>query len=267
MLAWAGSVGDQTAMLKLWGSATATGTQKAVWALEELKLPYDHTDGSPDPVVVATARAGSMAGRLEPVMCLQDGDVTLSESHAILRYLCNAHAPGTALYPADPRARADIDAWLDFQATAMEAPAQIVFAGMVQTGGRDDRAISVALGEWSAQWRALEIRLNRSRFIAGGQLTLADIAFGPALHRWFALRIPGQPAMPHLRAWYNMLTTRPAYRAHLTLPLAQVQWTTLPAIACKLPTAGHWFCYDVNNKVLTAAAAQRAVRIQLLAST
>ncbi len=252
-------------MLKLWGGPMATGTLKAVWALEELNLAYHRADGPPGPAVVAAARGGTTAGSQEPMLCLQDGDFTLCESHAILRYLCNAHAPGTPLYPADPRARADIDAWLDFEATAMEAPAQIVFAGMVQIGSRDDGAISAALREWSAQWRALEMRLTRTRFIAGGQLTLADIAFGPTLHRWFALRIPGQPAMPHLRAWYDMLTTRPAYRAHLTLPLAQVQWTTLPVIARPLPPAGHWFRYDVNNKVLTAAAAQRAVRIPTLA--
>ena len=252
-------------MLKLWGGATATGTLKAIWALEELNLPYHRADGSPGPDVVAAARGNSTAGSQEPMLCLQDGDFTLCESHAILRYLCNAHAPATPLYPADPRARADIDAWLDFEATAMEAPAQIVFAGMAQTGARDDGAISAALREWSAQWRALEMCLSRTRFIAGGQLTLADIAFGPVLHRWFALRIPGQPAMPHLRAWYDMLTTRPAYRAHLTLPLAQVHWTTLPALARPVPPAGHWFRYDGNNKVLTADAAQRAVRIPMLA--
>ena len=254
-------------MLKLWGGTMATGTLKVVWALEELNLPYHRADGPPDPSVASAGRSRSGANTLDPFLCLQDGDFSLCEGHAILRYLCNAHVPDNALYPADPRARADIDAWLDFEAFAMEPPAQTVFTAMVQTGTRDDRMISDAVRDWVGQWRTLELRLAKTRFISSGQLTLADIAFGPVLHRWFALRIPGQPAMPHLRAWYDRLMTRPAYRTHLALPLAQVQWTTLPAIARPAPPAGHWFRYDANNKVLTAAAAQRAVRMPVLAGS
>lgn len=231
-------------MLKLSGDATATGYLKAVWALEELGLAYHRAES--------------------PVLHLQDGDFSLGESHAMLRYLCNAHASGGPLYPAAPRTRAEIDAWLDIQATAVEPPAHIVCTGMAQTGPRDEVAISAALRAWAGQWRALEVRLAKQRFIAGGQLTLADIAYGPALHRWFALRIPGQPAMPHVRAWYDMLLTRPAYRSHLALPMAQVQWANLPPVARPIPPAGHWFRYDANNKVLTAAAAQRAIRMPML---
>jgi len=253
-------------MLKLWGGAMATGMLKAIWALEELNLPYLRADDAPDPSVIAARRARSGANGQEPVVCLQDDDFAVCESHAILRYLCNAHAPDSALYPSDPRVRATIDAWLDFQATAMEGPAHAVFTGMCQTGARDDMGISAALREWAGQWRTLEVRLARHRFIAGGQLTLADIAFGPALHHWFALRIPGQPAMPHLRAWYDMLMTRPAYRTHLAMSLPPVQWTSLPAIARPVPPAGHWFRYDANNKVMTAAAMQRAIRMPMVAA-
>lgn len=249
------------AMLKLWGEPAATGFLKAIWALEELNLPYHHAEGLP--VITADRRRSGAVG--QAAMCLQDGDFALCESHAILRYLCNAHAPDSTLYPADPKARADIDSWLDFQATAMEPPADTVFTGMGQTSARDDTAISAALRDWAGQWRALEARLSRTRFIAGGQFTLADIAFGPVLHRWFALRIPGQPAMPHVRAWYDMLLSRPAYRSHLALPLAQVQWTNLPAVARPAPPAGHWFRYDANNTLLTAAAPQRAIRMPVLA--
>lgn len=252
-------------MLKLWGETTATGTLKVVWALEELNLSYARADGPPDTAVAAASRSLSGAQGPHAPLYLQDGDFTLCEAHAVLRYLCNAYAPDSTLYPSEPRARADIDAWLDFQGTTMEPPAHTVFTGMGQTGARDDLAISAALRDWAGQWRALELRLAKHRFVAGGQLTLADMAFGPALHRWFALRIPGQPSMPHLRAWYDLLMTRPAFRSHLAMPLAQVQWTTLPAIARPAPPAGHWFRYDVNNKVLTAAAAQRAIRMPVLA--
>ena len=60
--------------------------QKVLWALEERALPYEHKivggtiGGNDDPEFAALTPVSRV-----PV--LQDGDVTLWESHAILRYL------------------------------------------------------------------------------------------------------------------------------------------------------------------------------------
>ncbi|OGA52737.1 MAG: hypothetical protein A3F74_25465 [Betaproteobacteria bacterium RIFCSPLOWO2_12_FULL_62_58] len=47
--------------------------------------------------------------------------------------------------------------------------------------------------------------------IAGNELTVSDIALGNAINRWFALKT-GRPELPNLRAWYERLCERPAYR-------------------------------------------------------
>src|SRR4051812_24029046 len=56
------------------------------------------------------------------VPVLEDGELVLWESHAIMQYLCNRTA-GQRLYPTAPAARADVDRWLFWIAGSLEPPA------------------------------------------------------------------------------------------------------------------------------------------------
>ena len=47
------------------------------------------------------------------VPTIVDGDLSLSESRAIMQYLCNRYAPESQLYPNQPKARASVDRWLN----------------------------------------------------------------------------------------------------------------------------------------------------------
>ena len=208
-------------MIKLWGRANSSNVMKVIWALEELNLPYTRVDvGGPfGGTSTPEYRAMNPLG-LVPVL-EEDGGFTLFESNSIIRYLCNAHAPASPLYPSSPRARAVVDTWLDFQQTAHNRPGSIVFQGLVRTKpeDRDLAAIAAATAELAAIWSILDNRLAARPYIAGDTLTLADIAFGPHLHRWFNMPIQGAPNLPHLRAWYDRLLTRPAYKSHLAGPV------------------------------------------------
>jgi glutathione S-transferase len=64
----------------------------------------------------------------------------------------------------------------------------------------------------------LNARLAVHPFVAGDALTLADIAFGVHVHRWFTMTIV-RPDSPHLREWYGRLLARPAFRTHCAGPL------------------------------------------------
>jgi glutathione S-transferase len=65
----------------------------------------------------------------------------------------------------------------------------------------------------------LEPRLAAGDFVCGPALTLADIALGVYVHRWFALPIE-RPEMPGLAAWYERLKARAGYAKHCTAPLS-----------------------------------------------
>jgi glutathione S-transferase len=85
---------------------------------------------------------------------------------------------------------------------------------------RNEAAIATASSECAHLWALLAARLERQPYVCGATLTLADIAWGPHVHRWFAMPIAQRPAMPALSLWYERLLARPAYRATCTGPLA-----------------------------------------------
>lgn len=207
-------------MIRLWGRNTSSNVMKVLCVLDELGLSYDRIDlGGP------FGGTGTPEYRaLQPlglVPAIEDDGVALFESNAIMRFLCNKHAPGSSLYPADPAARGTVDQWLDFQQTALAAPTTVFFIGLVRTPPekRDNAAIEAAIKQGGALYAILDGRLARQDWIAGANFTLADIAFGPHVHRWFALDIPARPDLPNLKRWYDRMVARPAYKAHCTAKL------------------------------------------------
>ncbi len=201
-------------MLRVWGRTNSSNVMKVLWLLDELGLAVERIDAGGAFGRTGTAEYRAM-NPLGLVPTLEDDGFALFESNAILRYLCNAHAPGNSFYPAEPRARGTVDAWLDFQQTALNRPQSVVFAGLVRTPPeqRDNEAISAGVTEAGRIWGILDTRLESRPFIAGDGLTLADIAFGVHAHRWFVMPI-ARPDSPHLHAWYERLLARPAYRRH-----------------------------------------------------
>ncbi len=202
-------------MMKLWGRANSSNVMKVVWLLEELGLPYGRIDvggpfgGTATPEYRAMNPLGVVPSLEEP-----DG-FKLFESNVILRYVCNAHAPETPLYPRQAQPRATIESWMEFQQTAHNRAGSVVFQGMVRIAPekRDHAAIDAALAELGGIWAILDQRLARHDYIVGGSFTLADIPFGVHAHRWFNMAIT-RPDLPHLQAWYERLVARPAYRTH-----------------------------------------------------
>ena len=206
-------------MLKLWGRANSSNVMKVIWTLEELGLAYARVDlggpfggtGTPD------YRAMNPLG-VVPTLEEPDG-FTLFESNAIIRYLCNAHAVESGLYPRAARARGVVDTWLDFQQTALNRPMGVLFLGLVRTAPekRDNAAITAAIAEAAGIWTILDGRLAKQAYVAGDALTLADIAFGVHAHRWLTLDIPGRPLLGSLSAWYGRLLALPAYKKHCAI--------------------------------------------------
>jgi len=206
-------------MLKVWGHAASSNVMKVLWLLDEVGLEYERVDaggrfgGTDTPEYREKQPLG-----LIPV--LEEDGFALFESNAILRYLCNAHVPASSIYPHEPRSRGRVDAWLDFQQTALVRPQSVVFLGLVRQTPeqRDATAISAALTEAGRIWGIVDRRLAAHPYLTGTAFTIADIAFGVHVHRWFSMSI-ARPDSPNLRAWYEHLLSRPAYQRHCAVPL------------------------------------------------
>jgi glutathione S-transferase len=199
----------------VWGRATSSNVMKVLWGLGELALPFERIDvgGSFGKTDTPEYRGMNPTGL---VPTLQEDDFTLWESNAILRYLCHAHAPHSLLWPQDPHQRANIDRWMDAQQTVLNRPMGVVFWGLVRTPAdkRDPAAIAQGVADAAKAYGMIEPLLAKHPYIAGPDFSLADIPWGVHAHRWFNMDFE-RPSLPALRAWYDRLCERPAYKQHI----------------------------------------------------
>ena len=205
------------AELTLWGRLSSCNVQKAVWLLEELDLSYEHVNaggdfgGLDDPAYLAMNPHGR-------VPTLKDGEVEVWESEAILRYLA-ARYGAPALWSDDAAERAAVDQWLAWTAAALYRDWIDLFWHRVHTPPeRQDAAAIEALRHRTAdRYAFLDGQLAARPYIAGDAFSLADIAAGMTLYRWYEMPIE-RPALPRLEAWYARLRERPAYRKAVCVP-------------------------------------------------
>ncbi len=207
-------------MRRVWGRANSSNVMKVIWLLEELGLPYERLDvggsfGKTDTVEYRAMNPNGLVPTLE-----EDG-FTLWESNAILRYLCDAGAPHSPLWPEEPRARANIDRWMDWQQTALGPPIGVIFWNLVRTPPekRDQAAVDTAIRNGTRIWGMLEAELARHPYVGGAEFTIGDIPPGVLVHRWFTMAF-ARPPLPHLEAWYDRLKERAPYRLHIARPLS-----------------------------------------------
>ena len=197
--------------IKVLGRLSSANVQKVVWTLAELGVAYDHTavggkyGGNDTPEYLAMNPNGL-------VPTLRDGDLTLWESHAIVRYLAASYGEGR-LFPADPRARAIIDQWMDWVATTFQPAWLGVFALVVRTPveKHDKAAIAKAVAVANRCFGMLDARLAETPFVSGAELGYADIAAGVSLYRWTTMGIDAQ-RFSHVEAWHARLSEREAFR-------------------------------------------------------
>ena len=135
-------------MLKIWGRRNSFNVQKVLWLVGELGLAHEHipAGGSFGRLDEPSFRALNPHGRV-PV--IEDGNLAVWESHAILRYLAARYDCG-GLWSADPAERARVDGWMDWsQATLQPDFLMGVFWGYYRTP------------EWQRDWPAIRKSLAR----------------------------------------------------------------------------------------------------------
>src|SRR5258706_3805330 len=118
-------------MLKLWGRINSINVQKVLWALAELKVPYERSDAGLQFGVVNEP----FYRRMNPnglVPTIEDDGFVLWESNAIVRYLAAKHDAG-GLWPTDLKVRADSDRWMDWINGVPGGPMSVMLFGYYRT--------------------------------------------------------------------------------------------------------------------------------------
>ena len=202
-------------------------------ALEEKGIPYRFAAFAPQDIKASRHLALHPFGRI-PI--LEHGDFRLYETQAILRYIDRV-APKPALTPVDPQSAGRMDQvmnindWYLFQGAGAVIGFQRIVGPMLRGLQPDEAAIAAALPKAQLAFDELARLLGTSTFLAGEQLSLADLLVAPQID--FLGATPEWNALirdhANLRAWHARMNERPCMQS--------TTWERVVALAKALPKA------------------------------
>jgi len=140
------------------------------------------------------------------VPAIDDNGTVLADSNAILVYLASKYGNGQWL-PSDPLGQARVQRWLSAAAGQLHAgPAT---ARLAVVFGADVDTVT-AINRSHALLQLVEQQLGQSRFLAGEQPSIADIAF----YTYVAHAPEGNVSLadyPQVRAWLASIEALPGF--------------------------------------------------------
>jgi len=202
----------ETPRLILWGAGTPR-TLRAHWVLHELGLEYEKRPIGSRTGETQTPEFKRLNPR-EKIPVLQDADLVLAESAAIVTYLTEKYGQPIGLIPpASSAERASYYEWCFFTMTELDAHTLYIIrrhTGLRDLYGEAPNAVSAAQNGFQKQVRVVDQRLElHGPFILGNTFTGADILLTTCL-TWaerFEL-----PLTARLREYMECTTLREAYR-------------------------------------------------------
>lgn len=199
--------------LRIYGYAGSINVRKVLWACAELDLPFDREDWAgpfrptSDPAFLALNPVGMV-----PV--IDDHGAIVWESNTIIRYLAASRGRGDLL-PGDPLRRAQIEMWMDWQASDLNNGWRVAFQGLIRKNPdhQDPEAIQRSLATCARMLAVIDAHLAGSGgYMCGEGFTLADIPIGLSVHRLRSLQ--QHPSLSNISRYYERLCKRPGFRQY-----------------------------------------------------
>ncbi|MDU0338858.1 glutathione S-transferase [Bosea rubneri] len=154
----------------LHGTALSGHTHRVELLLRALGLEFDFV---PAPAEIRRAEAFRTLNPLGQIPVLQDGDLTLADSNAIMVYLVRRYAPQSAWMPDEPVTAAHMQRWLSIAAgEVMHGPAAARMIAQFNFPDEPVRAERIA----TRLLGFMEDHLQQRSFLAAEHPTLADLA-------------------------------------------------------------------------------------------
>ncbi|RLN39104.1 glutathione S-transferase F11-like [Panicum miliaceum] len=218
-------------VVQVFGQPASTDVARVMACLLERKLEFQlvRTDAF---------RRGNKLPELDPrgQVMLKHGDITLTDSRDICRYVCTEFPRWCTrdLYGAGALERASVEKWLQAEAQSFDAPSaalafHLAFAPRVAgvpsssspaDGEEEEEEARRAAAVTESERRLLRVldvyddALGRSAYLAGGEFTLADLSHLPNAHN-VACSARGRALLAsrgNVARWYAAISARPAWR-------------------------------------------------------
>jgi len=139
--------------------------------------------------------------------------ISVFESGAILLYLA---AKTGRFLPVDVRGRYAVLEWLMFQMSSIGPLLGQAHHFRQYAPEKIPYAIDRYTNEAKRLYGVLDTRLAKSRYVAGREYTIADIAIFPWLRSWKNQGIDWND-YPHLKGWFDEIAGRPAVQRGVTV--------------------------------------------------
>jgi glutathione S-transferase len=202
-------------------------SQRVLWLLEELGLPYQVVRYERDPntkLAPPDLRALHPLGK-SPI--IEDDGQTVAETGAIIEYLLGKYGEGRLVPPADTPQRLRYIYWLHYAEGSAMTPLllKLLFGTMMPSGAPSllkpvvkgvakpvlERFIDPQLKQHADFWEA---ELSKTGWFAGPEFTAADIQMSFPVEA-AASRGDTRVKRPHTEAYLKAIHARPAYRRAL----------------------------------------------------
>ncbi|KAL7210449.1 hypothetical protein ACSBR1_031911 [Camellia fascicularis] len=201
---------------KVYGTLTSPPTLRVLASLYEHDLDFEF--------VPIDIEAGEH--KQEPFLSLnpfaevpafQDGDLTLFESRAIMRFIAFAYPkPGKEHIFKDPLTQGVVAAWIDVQDHQFNPPALKLINELIFNPINGFTPNTTAVAEEEAKLaKVLDIyeeRLGESEYLGGEKFTSADLTHLPNLY--YLMQTPMNQVIesrPRVSAWCARIMARPAW--------------------------------------------------------
>lgn len=180
-------------------------THRVALMLNALGLGYRFESAPAD---VRSSEAFLALNPLGQIPVLEDGDLVLADSNAILVYLARRYAPDSAWLPQEPVAAAAVQRWLSIAAgEVMHGPA---IARMISLFGfADDPARAAKIAARVLTF--MDGHLAGRAFLAAQHITIADLA----CYSYVAHAPDGGVSLepyPNVRAWLAKVEAQPWFQ-------------------------------------------------------
>jgi len=205
------------APFKLHGAPLSTCTRKVAMIAKERNLPYELV--LVDLMVAAHKQPAHLEhqpfGQIPYIV--QDDGFELYESRAISRYLATLGS-GTQLIPTEPKAYAKFEQaasaeYAQFDPIASGIASEKIFK-RYRGGVTDEKRVEELVAQFELKLNGYEAILSKQKYLAGNELTLADLFHLPYGSIVFEqLGYGGLDKRPNLKRWWDDISSRPSWQA------------------------------------------------------
>lgn len=187
-------------------------SERIVWLCEELGLPYDLRHHTRDAITRLSPPDLKALHPLGAAPLIEDGDLLLAESAAIVEYIIVKHGGGRLkLGPEHPDYAAFLY-WFHFSnGNLMPAMGRLMMVSRANLPADHPVLVSVQ-GRLDKVMALVEARLGEAPYFAGDEFTAADIMSVFSLTTMRIFQPMDLAPYPNIRAYLRRVGERPAYR-------------------------------------------------------